>query len=297
MPAPTSEGARRLPFAGSDRVAVVAGEGALPLEVALALRAAGHEPFLVALAGEGDEERFAGFARASLALEESAGLFPLLRRERVTHVIFAGGVGRRPDLRKVPWTIASLRLAASMLVPLARGDDNLLAAVVAYTERQGFKVVGADAVVPDLRAPLGVMTRAAPLAADEADIEAAREAARAIGALDIGQAAVAIGGRAVALEGIEGTDGLLERVVALRQNGRIATKRRGVLVKCSKPGQELRVDLPTIGVATVERAHAAGLAGIAVEAGRSLVVDMAQTVAAADRHGLFILGFPAEEGR
>ena len=110
------------------------------------------------------------------------------------------------------------------------------------------------------------------------------------------QAAVAVGGRAIALEGIEGTDGLLERVKALRGHGRIAGKKRGVLVKCAKPGQELRADLPTIGLATVEAAHEAGLAGIGIEAGRSFILDHDTTIARADALGLFILGLQRDAG-
>ncbi|TIU20728.1 MAG: DUF1009 domain-containing protein, partial [Mesorhizobium sp.] len=131
-------------------------------------------------------------------------------------------------------------------------------------EKRGITVVGAHQIVPDLAAAEGTLTAAGPRQSDWRDIEAGRAAAKAIGALDIGQAAVAIGGRAIALEGIEGTKGLLERTRELRGHGRLAGKTRGVLVKCAKPGQELRADLPSIGPQTVEAAHAAGLAGIAV---------------------------------
>lgn len=157
------------------------------------------------------------------------------------------------------------------------------------------KVVGAHQIVPDLVAVEGKMGAHAPLAADWADLKAGYMAARAIGALDIGQAAIAIGGRAVALEGIEGTDLLIQRVRDLRSNGRIAGRRRGVLVKCAKPGQELRADLPTIGPATVDAAHAAGLVGIGVEAGRSLVLDFGDMVERADRLGLFVVGLAPED--
>ena len=122
-----------------------------------------------------------------------------------------------------------------------------------------------------------------------------RGIAKAIGALDIGQAAIAIGGRAIALEGVEGTHGLLERTLELRGHGRLAGKTRGVLVKCAKPGQELRADLPSIGPQTVEAAHAAGLAGIAVEAGRSLILEGPVVLARANALGLFVYGLPAVE--
>jgi hypothetical protein len=176
---------------------------------------------------------------------------------------------------------------------LRRGDDGLLKMLTQALEKRGVKVVGAHEVVPELTASEGSLTTAEPNRSDWRDIEAAHKAAKAIGALDIGQAAIAIGGRAVALEGIEGTAGLLDRMRELRGHGRLAGKARGVLVKCAKPGQELRADLPTIGPQTVEAAHAAGLAGIAVEAGRSLILEGPETLARANALGLFVIGLPA----
>ena len=139
------------------------------------------------------------------------------------------------------------------------------------------------------------MTRVAPQKDDWSDLTAAKRGALAIGALDIGQAAVSVGGRVVALEGIEGTDGLLERVKDLRGHGRIANRKRGVIVKCAKPDQEVRADLPAIGPMTVDGAHAAGLAGIGVEAGRSLILDFGEVVSRADALGLFVVGLTAEQ--
>jgi DUF1009 family protein len=156
-------------------------------------------------------------------------------------------------------------------------------------------VVGAHEVVPDLLAIEGAITKAKPKPADHRDLNAAFAAAKAIGALDIGQAAVAIGGRVVAVEGIEGTDGLLARIRTLREHPRLSGKKRGVIVKCAKPGQELRADLPAIGPQTVQAAHEAGLAGIGVEAGHSLILDYEKVRASADALGLFVAGL-SEEG-
>ncbi len=150
-----------------------------------------------------------------------------------------------------------MRLNAGLLavVPLvvsalAHGDDGLLKVVVRGLEARGFKVVGAHQVVPELVASEGLWTKTSPQKADWRDIEAARAAAEAIGALDIGQGAVAVGGRAIALEGIEGTDAMLERVRDLRGHGRLAGKARAACwVKCAKPGQELRADMPAVGPA------------------------------------------------
>ena len=141
---------------------------------------------------------------------------------------------------------------------MAKGDNALLRTLRRAHRETGPKVVGAHEVVPDLLAGEGVITKAKPTAADRKDLAAAFAAAKAIGALDIGQAAVAIGGRVIALEGIEGTDGLLASTVTLRSHGRLSGKKRGVIVKCAKPGQELRADLPAIGPQTVTAAHRRG---------------------------------------
>jgi DUF1009 family protein len=181
------------------------------------------------------------------------------------------------------------------LVPaLGRGDNALLGTVVKLIEGLGPKVVGAHELVPDLLAEEGVMTKARPTSADRRDLDAAFAAAKAIGALDIGQAAVAVGGRVIAVEGIEGTDGLLARAKALRAHPRLSGKRRGVVVKCAKPGQELRADLPTIGPQTVRAAHEAGLAGIGVEAAHSLILDRETVRSAADSLGLFVVGLSGD---
>ena len=237
----------------------------------------------------------ASFDHEELTLENFFGLPPLLKRRGVTHAVFAGGIGRRPKLSALKPSLALFRYLPRLLVALSRGDDGALRAMAGWVETHGIRIVGAHEIAPDLLATEGPMTGVAPVNGDWRDIEAAAAAARAIGALDIGQAAVAIGGRVIALEGVEGTDGLLERIRDLRTHGRLAGKNRGVLVKCAKPGQELRIDLPAIGPATVVAAHAAGLAGIGVEADRSLVLDFAGVVEQADRLGLFVVGLPPEK--
>jgi DUF1009 family protein len=284
----------RLQLKSGDRIAVVAGSGRLPLDLAENLAAQGHAPFVVMVTGEASPE-LASYDHEELTVENFAGLAPLLKRQGTTHVVLAGGISRRPKLSALKPSLALLKLLPRALSALKKGDDGMLRALAAEVESRGIKMVGAHEIAPDLLASEGSMTAAAPQASDWRDIEAAAEAARAIGALDIGQAAVAIGGRAIALEGVEGTDGLLERVKGLRSHGRLAGKTRGVLVKCAKPGQELRMDLPSIGPGTVTAAHAAGLAGIGVEAERSLVLDLANVIGEADRLGLFVVGLPREK--
>ncbi|WP_245235417.1 LpxI family protein [Mesorhizobium erdmanii] len=278
------------------KVGIIAGGGSLPVEVAQGLAAHGYPPFVLLMDGEADRQQdLRRYEHDSLALEQIGSLVPTLKRHGITHLVLAGEIKRRPQLAKIRPSLGLLSIVPSVIMALARGDDGLLKVVTRGLEKRGIKVIGAHEVVPELAAGQGTLTSTRPQQSDWRDIEAARQAAKAIGALDIGQAAIAIGGRAIALEGIEGTSGLLERTRELRSHGRIAGKTRGVLVKCAKPGQELRADLPSIGPQTVEAAHAAGLAGIAVEAGRSLILEGPATLSRANELGLFIVGLAAAE--
>ncbi|WP_192245190.1 LpxI family protein [Mesorhizobium silamurunense] len=286
----------RLALAPGSRVGIIAGGGSLPVEVAEGLAKQGHPPFIILAKGEVDREAdFAAYEQATLALEDIGSLLPLLKRQGISHLVLAGEIRRRPRLTKIRPTPGLLAIIPSVIIALARGDDGLLKVLTRGLEKRGITVVGAHEIVAELTAGEGTLTATGPKQSDWRDIEAGRAAAKAIGALDIGQAAVAVGGRVIALEGIEGTKGLLERTRELRGHGRLAGKTRGVLVKCAKPGQELRADLPSIGPQTVEAAHAAGLAGIAVEASRSLILEGPTTLARANALGLFIVGLPATE--
>ena len=282
-------------LSGDDRVAIIAGSGRLPVNVAAGLKAAGHDPFIIIAGGEPTElEVLQAYEHTTLELEAMGGLNALLSRERITHVVLAGGISRRPRLTRLKPSLGLLTMLPRLAAGLAKGDNALLRTLVQLIEEPGRKVVGAHEVVPDLVADEGVFTSARPTAADRKDLSAAFAAAKAIGALDIGQAAVAIGGRVIALEGVEGTDGLLARCRTLRSHGRLSGKKRGVIVKCAKPGQELRADLPAIGPQTVTAAHAAGLAGIGVEAGRSLILDYDKVLSLANELGLFVIGLPGD---
>lgn len=296
MPMTKTEDAARFQLPPGSKVGIVAGGGSLPIEVADTLKRQGLAPFVLIVEGEvGPDAGLDRYEHETLALEHVGSLTAILKRHGVTHLVLAGEIRRRPRLSAMRLNFGLLSIVPLLLRALARGDDGLLKILVRGIEARGFQVVGAHEIVPDLLASEGAFGKIAPKKSDWRDIEAARAAAKAIGALDIGQAAVAIGGRAVALEGIEGTNGLLERVKDLRGHGRLAGKAGGVLVKCAKPEQEVRADLPSIGPQTVELAHAAGLSGIAVEAGRSLVMEAGRVIEAADRLGLFVIGLPAKD--
>jgi hypothetical protein len=167
----------------------------------------------------------------------------------------------------------------------ALGDDGLLSAIVREVESEGFRVVGADTLLGTALTGEGPLGKHRPDEQALADIARGLQVVRALGAIDVGQAAVVQQGLVLGVEAIEGTDALLARCAGLKREGI-----GGVLVKAAKPGQERRADLPTIGRHTVRSAAAAGLRGIAVEAGASLVIDPPAVAAMADEVGLFVMG-------
>lgn len=275
---------------GGGRLAIVAGSGQLPLYVANAAREMGEDPFIVRLR---DDSRFdwSGFDNAVISVGDVAGLGRLLRDNRVDRVVLSGAVARRPEWREIRPTVAILlKLPSIVKTLLSGGDDAVLQMVIKIIGTLGAKVIGAHEIAPGLLATTGAFGTQKPAEDDLKDISRAAEAALALGKLDVGQGAVSVGGRIVALEGVEGTDAMLLRVAALRAEGRISPRRRGVLVKLCKPQQDIRADLPTIGIETVENAQKAGLAGIAVEAGRALVLDRDAMLKAADQAGIFVCG-------
>jgi UDP-2,3-diacylglucosamine hydrolase len=277
--------------------AVIAGNGLLPGIVARALVEAGERPFVVMLRGEAGPD-LAVHDHVEIGVAELGLLIRALKTAGARRAVLAGGVKSRPRFSTFRLDRYTLSIVPSIIRALGRGDDGLLRALIGFIESYGVEVVGAHEVVPDILAPDPgrAITRRRSKAADEMNIVGALVAARAIGALDIGQGAVAVGGRVIALEAVEGTDAMLRRVADLRRSGRLKAA-GGVLVKCAKPAQEERADLPAIGVGTVENAADAGLSGIAIESGRSLILGYGETIAAADRLGLFISTFDPERAR
>lgn len=285
------------PTAGRGPLAIIAGGGPVPLIVADAAARAGRPVFIAGIEGEADAA-IARYPHEFIRWGQFGRLEALLAEHRTKELVLVGTIMTRPDVRNIKLDFGAVRLVARVAVLLMRGDNDLLSGLVGMFNERGYTVVGAHEVAPELVAASGQIGAHAPDKDALRDARRAMKAARVIGKLDAGQAAVVINGVIVALEAYEGTDGLLERVGRLRESGRVRWKgQAGVLAKCAKPQQDLRVDMPTIGVRTVRAAAAAGLAGIAVEAGRVMIVDRSAVVELADKEGLFIIGREPESGR
>ncbi len=272
------------------RLALIAGNGSLPCQIADALDRAGRDFQIVAIKGEADEPTRSR-AQAELGWGEIGRLYKFLEVSGCSEILLIGGVSRRPDFTSILGDFGTLKRLPTIIRALAGGDDSLLTKVIRLFEVEGFRVVGIKDVAPQLLAASGVLGNRIPKDGDWRDLELALKATRKLGELDIGQAAVAVGGRVVALEGAEGTDAMLQRCAELKKNGRVRAKgRAGVLVKTAKPNQDLRVDLPAVGPRTIELAAAAGLTGIAVEAQGALIAEKEETLKKADAAGVFLIG-------
>lgn len=280
------------PPALSSTVGIVAGSGVLPFSVAELLQARGIAPFLFAIRGFCDPVRVAQYPHHWVALGQVGRLTRLMRSEGCREIVFIGGLVR-PALSEIRLDWGTLRAIPAIAAALRGGDDHLLTGVSRIFERHGIRVVGIQDVAPELLMPEGSITRLAPDAESVADIAKGRDLMRAISPFDVGQGVVVIDGHVVAVEDIEGTDGLLARVARLRAGKRIRAKPgRGVLVKMPKAQQDLRFDLPTLGPKTIDGVIAAGLAGIGIVAGRTLVAEVDVMTAKADQAGLFVTGLP-----
>jgi len=265
------------------RLGIVAGGGRLPQRLVESCRAAGRDVFVLALEGAAEPETVRGVPHAWCRIGGAVKGLSLLRENNVTELVLAGSV-RRPSLGTLrpDWRAAKLfaRIGYRSL-----GDDGLLSAIVSELEKEGFRVIEPDQLLDGELVGTGPLGTVQPNPQSQADIERGLRIACALGALDIGQAVVVQQGLVLGVEAIEGTDGLLRRCAALRREGP-----GGVLVKIEKPGQERRADRPTIGPRTVALAAEAGLAGIAVEAGATIVLDRDEVISAANLAGLFVVG-------
>jgi DUF1009 family protein len=277
----------------SSPIGLIAAGGVMPFAVADSLIARGVKPVLFALKGACDPVAVERFRHHWISVGQVGRAIKLFRAENCRDLVFIGTLVR-PALSEVRLDWGTLRVIGRVWAAFRGGDDHLLSGIGRIFEQDGFRMVGIKDVAPDLLMPEGCLTRAMPDENAAADIARGREVLRALSPFDIGQAAVVIDGHVLGVEDIEGTDGLLARVARLRREGRIrARAARGVLVKAPKSAQDLRFDLPTIGPRTVEGAAAAGLAGIAIVAGNTIVVEPQTMIGAADAAGLFVTGLPA----
>lgn len=266
------------------RLGIIAGGGGLPQKLVSVCRR-DHKPFFVlAFKGQTEELLVQNAPHAWTRLGATNEAIRILKENDVTEVVMAGSM-RRPSLFEMKPDWRTIQVFAK-LGKAAFGDDALLRAIAEVFEKEGFIVRGAHEIDPSLITTEGVLGKHAPNNDQQKDIAFGILLTRTLGQMDVGQGAVIQQGVAIGVEAVEGTDALLYRCKKHQRKGP-----GGVLVKSCKPQQDRRLDLPAIGINTVRRAYQAGLSGIALEAGASFLLDREETIAAADKLGMFILGF------
>ena len=274
-------------------IGILAGNGSLPEEIARAVVRRGDAVTIVGIDGE-VAPVVAGVPVTRVGWGEIGRILATFRNAGCQHLVIVGGV-TRPDLTSLrPDLGAVTNIPALLRVLMSGGDDGVLRGIVRFFEAKGFTVVSPADIAPGLVIGAGPLGQREPSSDDAANMLLGSSIVRALGAHDIGQGVVVHQGRIEAIEAAEGTDRMIQRV-AERRRAEVAAGRPaitgGVLVKRPKPGQELRVDLPTIGPATIARAADAGLAGIAVLAGQTLAAERIALINEADQRGLFVYGF------
>ena len=278
----------------TDPLAIIAGNGRLPLQIAERLAAQSRPVFIIGIRGEADSA-IETHPHEWCGWEQVGHIFKTLKQRGISDVVLAGGVIGRPELKlhKMDW--GAIRTLPGLLAALLGGDNQILTGVIAAIEKRGFTVCNVAELLPEMTVQPGANTSTKAKSKQLKQIAEGHAVTKSMGQHDIGQACVVVGSRAIALEGVEGTDAMLARVGEMRRIGRLPQRPGGVLIKAVKPGQDERADLPTIGPDTIRSVHEAGLLGIGVEAGKTLIIEKEATIQLANQHGLFIHGFDSQQ--
>ncbi|MEI6573616.1 MAG: UDP-2,3-diacylglucosamine diphosphatase LpxI [Alphaproteobacteria bacterium] len=278
-------------MSGQSDIAIIAGSGAFPFEIAYSLKENGQTPFLLCLRGfVGRDDSLHEFDHAYADMLDPQKILALLREKDIKRVILAGGVSR-PGPMALLSIYSFFRNRDELKRIVSGGDDRILRGVIRLLEENNFAVIGVNEAAPKLLTNEGLLGSIKDTPSSNADIDMALSCLRMMSPYDIGQGVVVAQGRVLAVEGPEGTDEMLDRVRIMQKNRRVILEDgTAILVKASKQGQDHRVDLPAIGPRTIKNAKAAGLAGIAIAAGEVIIVNRNDTIKDADRAGLFVKG-------
>ena len=278
-------------------LAMICGGGSLPLSVADSVASRGRKVLLFPLRGFAEPADFADREHHWVHLGQFGTVARIARDNGCRDIVCLGSVVR-PSLWQLRPDLFTLKVLPQVAKAFRGGDNHLLSSVGRVIESHGFRLLGAQEVAPEILVREGALGRAEPSERDRADMALGFDYLRAAGPFDIGQAVVVANRHVLAVEAAEGTDQMLARVAQLRASGRIrASAGAGVLVKAAKPKQDRRFDLPSIGPSTIAGTARAGLAGVAVAAGETVIAEPERLVAAADAAGIFVVGVPAGPAR
>lgn len=271
---------------------IIAGGGNLPIIISKCAKAK-YKNIIVASINKEDQQQ-------DLILTNSANYFSefkigsigsmldFFKKHNVEDIVIAGNI-KKPSFKNIAVDGLGAKLLAIILKNKILGDDSILTIVVNFLEKQGFEVISSQDII-DLNAKSDMQTYTKPAEQDIIDINLGIEVLKSLGRADVGQAVIVENGVVLGTEAIEGTDALIERCGNLRLDKTIGDKQlqSGVLVKMTKPNQNKKVDLPTIGEDTILNLHKAGFKGIAIEANGVIIIDQAKVLEIANKHKIFI---------
>lgn len=267
------------------KIAIIAGSGRLPEQLALSLKKEGREVFIILIEGNYPKDSFLlSFPNAAVNIASIGKAFKILQKNNISDVIFAGGI-KRPSLLSLRPDLMAIKLLAQIISLHNKGDDKVLSVVVNFFNDKGFNVVGIEDAAPQMLLNKNCLTNEKPTVQDLSDIELGKQILSSLGDLDVGQSVIVEHNLVLGIEAVEGTDNLIKRCASLR-----IENKGGVLVKMRKFKQNSLIDLPTIGPDTIKNLHAAGLKGVAAEAGATILIDKELTIAAANDLEIFVIG-------
>lgn len=265
------------------KLAIIAGKGNLSWKLVHSAYKE-FELFVVAIYGETDIEITKGISHIWVNIGEVGKAIDAIKEFKADKVVFVGAVSK-PDILSLKVDTVGAKLLAKIAKDKIFGDNKLLTSLTEFLTHEGLQIIGVQEILRDLVVEPGNFTILSPNAQEKSDIDLAIQTIQLLGTLDIGQATIVENGIILGVEAAEGTDGLISRCAELKKTEASA----GVLVKFSKPGQEIRADLPTIGLETIKNVHAAKFKGIAIEAKRSIFLDKEEVISYANKNKLFII--------
>ncbi|MDR2038028.1 MAG: UDP-2,3-diacylglucosamine diphosphatase LpxI [Bacteroidales bacterium] len=265
------------------KLGMLAGSGMMPVEIIKYCKQKGIDLFVVGLEPFANEDVFADLPHTMAKLGEAGKIVKALKGYGVQYVVMAGGI-KRPSLKELIPDWEGMKIMGKLAIK-KMGDDSMFRAIIHEFESRGFKIVGIEDVIPEMLFTEGIYGKVKPSDDDMDDIKRGIEVAKALGSVDVGQAVVVQEGMVLAVEAVEGTDNMLSRASMLKKSGKAP-----VMVKIKKPGQEVRTDMPAIGLQSIEQLKKYGMKGIAVESGGILLIEKEEVIKMADESGIFIIG-------
>ncbi len=269
----------------NSKIAIIAGNGDLPKIIIKKLQEQQRAFLVILIKGEKSNQDFLDFDHKIIGFGEISRIINILKTEQIQELVFAGGV-TKPSMSGMKVDIKGAVLLSKILGNKFFGDDNLLSTIIGFFEKEGFKIVAVNQVVDDLLAKSGVMGKVKPNLSAQSDIEIGKNALQIMSELDMGQAIVVQQKQIIAMEAVEGTDQLIKR----SSNLQFSQGQKAVLVKMKKQNQNTKIDLPALGVQTIQNLADSGFCGVAVEANSCLIINQTAVISLADNLGLFIIG-------